>query len=250
MQRKALLIGAPGDNGLPENKLPGVKADLNNLRNFLTSQAGGGWYQSEIDVLVDPARADVDAKLCMLKYYDYSFVFFGGHGRHAFERNKTQLCLRPDVYIEMTDLVRAGAKKHTVIADACRVFHYEITLESMKEAFATRRHDGVINNDSRVIFDQQINRCAPGVVEIYACDLNETANEEAGEGGLYTSSLVRSGVEWGKGSKEPRIMSIVSAHELAQSRVRGRSSQRQNPTVSYPRSSPHFPFAIAPRSSY
>ncbi|MGO3741886.1 caspase family protein [Kerstersia sp.] len=250
MKRKALLIGAPGNNGDKDDKLPGVNADLENLRGFLMSPVGGGWYQSEIDVLVDPTRADVDSKLSELKAHDYSFVFFGGHGRHAVERNRTQLSLRPGVYIEMADLVRAGARKHTVIADACRVFHYEMLRKAADLQAYSEALESIHTDDSRAVFDQHLNGCSPGVVELYACDRNEGANEDDAEGGLYTSSLIGSGRQWGKSGNKIRVMSIVSAHDAAKVRVKNRSSGRQNPSAMYPRTTPHFPFAIAPRGFY
>ena len=85
MIRKALLIGAPGDD------LPGVTKDIANLKDFLLSDAGGAWESREIETLIDPSRILVDSKLSALSLSDYSFVFFAGHGRHHVERNMTQL---------------------------------------------------------------------------------------------------------------------------------------------------------------
>lgn len=237
MIRKALLIGAPGDD------LPGVTKDIANLKDFLLSDAGGAWTNGEVDTVINPTRILVDLKLSTLCLADYSFVFFAGHGRHHIERNMTQLQLQTNVHIEVSDIIRAGASKHSVVVDACRVLHSQMAMDSLTEHM-TKAASQVSISNSRQLFDSHLKKCDPGVVELYACDLKETAGEDSTQGGLYTSSLIGASKDWCARSQNGQVLSIKQAHELGSIKVKRVSNNRQNPAAVYPRSLLHFPFAV------
>jgi hypothetical protein len=237
MIRKALLIGALGKD------LPGVTKDIANFKDFLLSDAGGAWASREIETLIDPSRILVNSKLSTLSLSDYSFVFFAGHGRHHVERNMTQLQLQTNVHIEVSDLIRAGASKHSVVVDACRVLHSQMAMDSLTERMTKAASQFSISN-SRELFDSHLKKCSPGVVELYACDLTETAGEDSALGGLYTSSLIGAGKDWFARSPSGQVLSIKQAHEFGSIKVKRVSNNRQNPVAAYPRSLLHFPFAV------
>ena len=237
MIRKALLIGAPGKD------LPGVTKDIANFKDFLLSDAGGAWESKEIDTLMDPSRISVNSKLSALSDSDYSFVYFAGHGRHEVERNATQLQLQPNIHIEVSEFVRAGASKHSVVVDACRVLYRELVRDGLL-ALMTRADSQFSIKNSRQLFDSRLRNCDPGVVELYSCNLAETAGEDSDQGGFYTSALIGAGKDWSAGSPNGQVLSIKEAHELAGTKVKRRSNNRQNPVAVYPRSLLHFPFAV------
>lgn len=238
MSRAALLIGAPGTD------LPGVTLDIKNLSSFLKLPVGGAWAASEINVLTNPSRAEFDISLSALKRADYSFAFFAGHGRYSVQRHTTELQLQPGVHLDIATL-RAGAPKHTVIADTCRVLHSVVLKKAMEAFTADARYFSESN--ARQIFDRHLAQCPTGLVELNSCSINETAGEDSSDGGLYTSSLLMIARNWAqrtKGSGQ-HVYSIKEAHDEATKLVIHRSAGRQNPKSMYPRSSPYFPFAVA-----
>lgn len=238
MRRAALLIGAPGTD------LPGVNTDIENMSAFLKRSIGGAWRSSEIKVLKNPSRAEVDSSVAALKTVDYSFVFFAGHGRYSVQRNTTELQLQPNIHLEINAL-KIGALKHTVVADTCRVLHGAVLKKAM-EAVALDSSNFSESN-ARQIFDAHLALCPIGLVELYSCNLNETAGESASDGGRYTSSLIAAAGDWKRQVTRTaqHVYSIKNAHDDAAKKVVLLSGGRQNPQSNYPRSSPYFPFAVS-----
>ena len=79
MTRKALIIANPGRIGA-NNYCEGVYKDVQNYKNFLISYQGGNWYDSEIVILKQPNKSQVDNEIKLMENTDYTFVVFTGHG--------------------------------------------------------------------------------------------------------------------------------------------------------------------------
>ncbi len=235
MKRQAVIICATG------NELPGAKADAANMQEFLLSARGGSWAPHEVTILNDPSSSLVDAYINIASRSDYSFVAFGGHGRYNVSQKTTELQIAQNVYIDVNRL-RAGAKRHTLILDTCRVL-YKTTLNERLLAKATMDSINFAENNSRQIFDNHLQNCPPGIVEIYSCNISETAGEEA-SGGYYTSALLGTAEQWGINAPRSRVLTIKEAHDSATLLVQRKTGNRQNPRVGYPRSQPYFPFAV------
>ncbi|HAX19390.1 MAG TPA: hypothetical protein DCY64_03805 [Hydrogenophaga sp.] len=235
MKRQAVIICASG------NELPGAKADAANMQTFLLSARGGSWAPHEVTVLSDPSSSLVDAHIALASLADYSFVAFGGHGRYNVFQKTTELEIAKNVYIDVNKL-RVGAKRHTLIIDTCRVLH-KTTLNERLLAKATMDSIQFSENNSRQIFDSQLQDCPPGIIEIYSCDISETAGEEA-SGGYYTSALLGAAELWGQNAPRSRVLTVKEAHDSATMAVHRKTGNRQNPRVGYPRSQPYFPFAV------
>lgn len=233
MKRSALLICAGDD-------LPGAKQDTENLRAFLLSGRGGLWSPSEISILASPTPTQISVHLASARSADYSFVTFSGHGRYNVNRRVTELELRQGVQIDADDL-KIGSARHTVIFDTCRVLHRTLLNETrvLKAAASAQFSE----TNSRQLFDRHLQGCMPGIVEIYSCDISETAGEES-SGGWYTTALIGAAEQWGANARMSSVLSITEAHDRAAEAVQRKSGSRQNPKSGYPRSQPHFPFAV------
>lgn len=245
--RKALIIGAP------DNKIPGVIVDINNLRDFFKSPIGGLWYDKEITTLISPSTNDIRRQIELLKINDYSLIFFAGHGYHAIERKRTILHINSTETFDSLEL-RVGAAKHSLIMDCCRKSESERRLlkaasESM--SFDSARTQQPDPAQCRHYFDKAIGDCENGLVVMNSCSIDETAGESSSDGGYYTSSLIDSANEWAKNklrtidlTKKYATSSTQECHNLATAQVKSLSGGRQNPTFESPRSEKKFPFAV------
>lgn len=247
MKRKALLIGSPGKPGA-KDFLDGVEVDLTNYSDFLTSSLGGAWEKSELQVLHSPSVATLDSALTTLKSADYSFVLFGGHGYYDSDKKETIIELQPGTSVSANKL-KTGAPAHAVILDCCRMSYTRLrkALDYVVESHA----EGVplTRSECRKYFDQQIVRAGPGLVSLYACDIDQKAGEDPKEGGLYSSTVLKVTSDWHRKSKvdtskEVSILTIVVAHDMSASIVKSESGDRQSPQILKPRSDPYFPFAV------
>jgi len=235
MTRKALIIGGP------DAQIPGVYADMKNYREFFKSSAGGAWYEHEITTLENPSTSAVRECIRTLQTADYSVVIFAGHGYYSTTRRCTMIQLKSNIEMEEHEL-KVGARKHTLIIDACRVVVDDRILKKAMESVAILSARASTSS-SRQMFDSAIDRCAPGLATMYSCALNETAGDIKDVGGRYSSSLLQVGSDWANASGVG-VLSISDAQERAIPMVQKQSGGRQNPTHDFPRTVPRFPFAV------
>lgn len=245
--RKALIIGSP------DEKIPGVNADIKNIKNYFKSPIGGLWYDHEITTLVSPLASKIRQEIELLKANDYSLIFFAGHGYHSIQKNRTILNINSHETLDSLEM-RAGAKKHTLILDCCRKPQDERRLAKAKmEAmvFDSARSQKLDPSACRQYFDKAISDCEAGIVVMNACSIDETAGESDTEGGYYTSSLIESAENWAGNrlasidlQKNYATHSTQECHNVAAGKVKLLSGGRQNPTFESPRSEKKFPFSV------
>lgn len=247
VSRKALIIGSPDET------IPGVNVDVENLKNYLKSAIGGFWYEHEITVLESPLRSVVKNEISTLRFKDYSFVLFAGHGYHSVERKRTMLHINKLEEMDSLDL-RIGASKHSLILDCCRKPQSERRIaKAYMESYSMDSSLGQKPNpiECRKYFDGAISACEDGLVVMNACAINETAGEDELNGGYYTSSLIDAASEWVKGTlsqidlnTQYATFSTKDCHEAAAVQVNQLSGGRQNPNFESPRTERKFPFAV------
>lgn len=245
--RKALIIGSP------DEKIPGVNVDIDSLKKFFKSPVGGVWYDSEITTLLSPSASEIRKQIELLKFKDYSLIFFAGHGYHSIERKRTILHINSYETFDSLEL-RTGAQKHTLMLDCCRKPESERHL--LKAATESMTYDSVRRSapnpeECRLYFDKAISDCDTGLVVMNSCSIDETAGESASEGGYYTSSLIDSANNWARMklakidlSKNFATHSTQNCHNEAAGQVKLLSGGRQTPTFESPRSEKKFPFAV------
>lgn len=247
ISRKALIIGAP------DEKIPGVNLDIKNLSAFFKSPIGGSWYDKEITTLVSPSANDIRKQVELLRGYDYSLIFFAGHGYHSIERKRTILHINSKEILDSLEL-RTGAAKHSLIMDCCRKPESERRLlkaimDSM--CFTEAKTQQPNPTECRKYFNKAIGDCDNGLVVMNSCSIDETAGDSSSEGGYYTSSLIDSANDWARKNlqtidltKDYSTLSTQQCHNWAAEQVKSLSGGRQNPTFESPRTEKKFPFAI------
>lgn len=248
MKRKALIIGTPGD-GVYNKKLPGVEVDLANYRRYLMSPLGGAWTDIEIVVMNSPTSQQIQEKLKTLREVDYAFVSFSGHGGYNTSTRSTHLELGPNDLFD-SRLMKIGAPKQTVVLDCCRERYTPGIFESLiVRASLESLSKGLDSKKCRAAFDNHIERCLPASIILNACNIDESAGDEAKQGGLYSASIIEAAEDFAKeiGHVPPGkniILDVPDAHDRAAHKVRTKSDSRQNPTIDQPRVSTYFPFAV------
>ena len=247
MERRALLIGCPGQKGT-SGYLHGVLRDLENYGRFLRSPLGGAWYSSEITTLEDPPASTVLAAIRLLETADYSFALFSGHGYVTEDGRSTMVCLRSDEEMDSIRL-RSGAKRHTLLIDCCRVVERSVRKLAEDTLARIDAASRLSTSQCRHYFEKEILACSTGLIVLHSCKLNETSGDDSARGGYYAHSLIDAAEAWLEGdktdlSKEYARLWLPRAHDMASEAVQRLTANRQNPEIEKPRSEPHFPFAI------
>ena len=247
VSRRVLIIANPGAVG-DENYCEGVNKDVSTYKAFLQSKVGGAWKPEEITVLKCPALAEFRSGLHSLQSADYSLIVFTGHGEYSPLEDTTILELRPGIDVNSKELLD-GATKRTIVLDCCRGVHVSLALdETMMKALA--KADSVEDKtESREYYDKAISECPESVVTLFGCSIRELAGDDDQRGGVYSYNLIGCAETWAREndvdtSESYSILSVVSAHELAKSKVIQRRGTKQNPTIEKPRSGPYFPFGV------
>lgn len=245
--RKALIIGSP------DEKIPGVNIDTQNLFAYLKSPIGGYWYSDEIVNLTSPSLSVVRREIESLKSKDYSMVFFAGHGYYSMQKERTIIHLNSKEKMDSLEL-RTGAPKHTLILDCCRERHddrqlLKVAMESLSLDSAIRQRPNA--DQCRIYFNQAIAQCGTGIIVMNSCSVDETAGESEKKGGYYTSSLISSAKKLADRAletidlkKEYLTLSAQECHNASSAQVKDLSAGRQNPLFESPRSDKKFPFAV------
>ncbi len=224
MKRTALLIGN-------SNGLAGVKIDINNFNNFLKSDIGGKWYDSEITVEMNPTRRSLLAKIEQLKTEnnDFAIVVFSGHG--AYTKNTILELNRNEEIISEIDL-KYISKRQISIFDCCR----NVVQEPLKnkallsDSFNRSERNDYIRNK----YDARIMQSIEQQISLYACSIGESALDTE-NGGLYSSLLLK--------SVSPDYDSLYKlvgeAHEQASEKTKNAAwvmeLHRQNPSATIPK---------------
>jgi hypothetical protein len=115
--RKALIIAASDVNP----RLPGVEEDVKNIKNYLLSASGGAWENSEIEILLNRRKIDIEKSLKLCRGIDYVMVTCSGHGEHHIGNNldSTAMYLTDNETMYINE-INPENRRHFVIADVCR----------------------------------------------------------------------------------------------------------------------------------
>ena len=243
MKRKMLIIANPGERDA-ENYCEGVNQDVTRYHRFFTSIQGGAGKPDEIKTLIRPKPREVDLALSELKSAEYSMVIFCGHG-YSRKNGTTMVELYKDCDYDSNNF-KQGAERHTVILDCCRAV-YEPVTESVLNHYefrASADHSPALQH-ARAVFDDAVQQCPCGLAVLYACSLNETAEDNEETGGVYSHALRSAALRLSETLPASKTASIVRVHNDAAQAVRRETGDHQNPTITKPRSEPYFPFCVS-----
>jgi hypothetical protein len=256
MKRKAILIESSNVNGY--NDLPGARVDLANWVNFLKSNLGGAWEDSEIIALSKPSPTKVEMEL-RVDSDSYCFVAFSGHGSDGSIlldescaggfpiASLTPKCLRGTLIVDSCRGVE-WAEFFNAQAAANEVLNRSVAYDALKgratmfassaeisEHLLLKSSGKIVTH--RQIWEEALKKCPNGVVEMLACAKGQAAEEDASAGGYYTSLLLQSADLW-KQTTTATVHTTKDAHDYAAANL----PQQQTPAY---RPSPlAFPFAV------
>ena len=259
MKRKAILIEASNVTGL--NDLPGARVDVANWKNFLTSDLGGAWEDSEIITLKKPDSSTVTQYL-NVDADCYCFVAFSGHGSDG-------SVVLNDYWVNSgypIASLKPKGNKGTLIIDSCRGQAEAMRYSFIKAAFANEAghavalnaHRGrsvqfasakelserlLLNRAGMVIkprqkWEEAVKNSSVGTVEMLACSRGQAAGEDPQAGGYYTSLLMQSADLWQISGTTATIYSTKEAHDYAASKLPSQQTPEYKPL------SLAFPFAV------
>lgn len=248
MRRYALLIEASKAKG--QKEIPGCVRDVERLSRWLRNTAGGAWEASEIKVLNNPSRSDINFAKLPLNLADFGFVAFSGHGwiKESISGHRTQkIVLGSGEDMDFNELKPTGPKS-IMSCDACREVErpvrYQMSTKSaaILERFMERRSRA----DYRAAYERAIDAALPGVFTMYSCSPDQYAGEDPLNGGLFTDVLLSVGERWYESAGQG-VLPIDQAFETARAAVSraASSSSPQDPTGGPSnRSGNSFPFGV------
>ncbi len=189
MTRKAIIIGAPGNN------LNGVKFDVENYTTFLMSPSGGAWARYEIMDMINPTKKDLLKRIADIEDIDYVLVIFSGHGAWEKGTDRQIIKINDTQKMYLDDLI-TSAPKQLFIVDACR---------SLVEGLSGFDNGGVFMNfpsnlsikDARQAFDNHLRKCKDGVMICTSCEIKKTS-ADGDDGSFFSNSLLKRAKEWTK----------------------------------------------------
>lgn len=231
VKRIAILIGNDKWGG---DLLPGVRHDLEAMKIFLQSPAGGAWHPSQIfDINTQISKQSFVS--CLYKAieegYDYFFIYFGGHGELS--RMNVPLFILPGGDSIELDEIRAilSTKPVLMISDSCQgIPEYEDggVLNESQRLFST---GSVIENfRAQRAFDNELCKLPPMLTYASAVSFGQFAND-TDAGGLYTQSLLGACADIIKSNSETGVYGICYPHTIAAQQVISRSNGEQRPSI-------------------
>lgn len=258
MSRFAIIIESSNVKG--EEDLPGARDDADHWVEYLKSNLGGSWSDSEIQRLPKPSSKTLDIWLDTFKDR-YCFVAFSGHGRHSTKENETYVCLNESDRDYPISRMKPRGSKGTLIVDACRgtedgqrsvIKEATAMNEVLDIANALRNREQLVKLSASVPVTQAYqwrnylrDNTLNGIVTMYSCNVGEAAGEyevgDARKGGYYSSTLIAVAEQWSRKSYSSGIYTTKEAHDNTVIYFK-KAFPQQNPQ--YEPSYLKFPFAV------
>ena len=104
--------------------------------------------------------------------------------------------MRDNEEIDFEEL-HAGAKKHSVLLDCCRVVAKAmLTEDALAKIDAITAAKSLSATACRRYYEKAISDCPSGLIVAHSCDVDETASDDATRGGYYLYSLIDVADDW------------------------------------------------------
>jgi hypothetical protein len=232
ISRKAILIGCPGSKN---NFLEGVTEDLKNVCQFLKSDKGGAWYETEINTIYNPTLDELCSNVHS-EIVDYLFVYFSGHG-YTNNQNERMLCLR-NYHISDKFLLN-GSPRQLILIDACRNY-FTPGISGIPDYGEQWEHfDGVsLYHD---LFDEYILNSPSGSLIIHATQKG-MVSYDSHNGGYFTQAVLNIATRIKtKNNSIPVHITKILPHVLT---VLRRHQNNQVPSITYRTGNLTIPFAL------
>ena len=263
-KRRALIfgnMGVKGDEG--SEYIEGVNIDLNNFNNYIRSDIGGAWMESEI-ISFRPNEINKTQLLDFIRaqgHVDYWLIFFSGHGSSD-QNGDDFLEVKPEALDDdwlcyISEIVEAvGTTRMTLITDACRSYYpiNESAENSKIRYFSDGGHiPSLTRFRHREIYNNALKELpSPSYYIAQSCTSLESSNDSGEYGGEYISALIEKAEGLAKVARvrkvmkrdtTPAVISLSSAHDAAVPVVVQKTFNAQHPTFRGPKSK-RPPFAV------
>lgn len=238
MIRRALIIYC---DDTESGYLSGPSADNTNLRTYLTSYAGGNWFNEEIKSLNNPTSQEVSDAISSLGIADYTFVVFSGHGWINTDEDNTQYLEVADDDIPINNLITASDRQ-TIIIDSCRGFISPLN-ESFNKALTGSVRTYSATASTRTLFNLLVLKAEEGISVMYAASENQSAVDSP-KGGAYINSLITVCRNWVITDKISNGLTIKKAHDLAIPFMKKNFITNQKPVMEEEKRLRYFPLAV------
>jgi hypothetical protein len=243
MKRKAVLIESSDVKNHTE--LPGARMDIENWKEFLRSDLGGAWNDSEIVSLHKPFSSDVEGAL-KVDSDSYCFVAFSGHGGDGF------VVLNDYLGEFAISSLKPKTQQGTVIIDSCRGVTQNYTIRAkmaianeivnrslasarLSEGQRNRLENFTIVTTHRQSWEGAFSRASAGIVEMLACSKGQAAAEDPSAGGYYTTLLLQSAEVWEQEKTSSGIQTTKDAHDYAAAKLPPQQTPEYRPSgLAYP----------------
>lgn len=254
MTKVAILIPSPG---AVDNVAKGTSEDCDKWVEFLCSDTGGAWNDSEIVRLTaNPSSTNVCTAIATAASYDYAIVAFSGHGKIEKEDGEwiTKVLLNDnpnDTKRWLPDYeLRPRSPRGLVSIDSCRwdptgQYRMKAANESVVNLSFSQYYEK--REAHRKLFEDDLSKCERGTIMMYGCDFGEVAEDvhtRGGDpGGLFTFSLLKAAIAWHDAPSNSGVYKVNKAFTEAFARVKV-LRPLQNPQFEPGRRLGHFPLAV------
>ncbi len=244
MNRIALLIETAAAD--PTDPVRGAVEDVDNLKAWLMSNAGGAWEDDgkEIITLHNPTCDLTRQWLAHAAKHKYAFVTFAGHGGQERDTDHDESTLLFQDGMLTAGELNCGADRCTVLIDSCRWHGEEVFSESIRKAMGVVKYARDRSREQhRNMFDAALGQTEKGVIYMFACEAGEFANGASRTGGYYTRYLIEGCRAWYASSADAGAIDTRAVHEWAAGMVNAKAAQ-QHPQYYPGRRRGHYPLAV------
>ena len=215
--------------------LPGVAHDIDAIKSFLLSPAGGAWIPESIFDIVKPIGRNTFLQLlekAVEEGYEYFFIYFGGHG----ELSKAfipSFVLPGGEEVDLNSIKSVlSSKPALMISDSCQgipEYGQGGTLNESQRMFSS----GKVTENFRAarLFDRELRKLPPMFTYASAVSAGQFAGD-TDAGGLYTQNLLQACNRIRKEEDKNQVVGICYPHMLASEAVLRQSGGKQKPGIS------------------
>ncbi|MDI7211850.1 caspase [Leptospira santarosai] len=238
LKRKALLLG----NSIVPPSLAGVKKDIVKYKDFLSSNNGGAWENSEILISLNEDFNTILQKVREISFADFSFVLIAGHGEHRITNNNQRG--ETHLWISNSDAIPVSycyptTTKSLIIIDVCReVVRVNKVVLDYSESFPFSKSMGISREEYRKRYENSIISNPEGRITLFSCDLNQAAGDN-GDGGVFSNNLLYSV----SNDRQGNVISVDKAFDFAKEKTL-KENFPQSPTIDAGRRKHFYPFGL------
>mgnify|MGYP002784891773 CR=1 FL=1 len=231
MKRRALLIDA--GRAAPDDIIDGCRVDVEQMKAWLMSKAGGAWDEDEICWLHNQPLAKIEQGKRWADAAEFAFVAFSGHGHINEVDGKRHQAVIVDGCQEIDFAkLKPSTAKSIVICDACRKVHVKAPIRLSIMESVQKYARAAAKRFSREDYKREYLRLlteGDGRYTMYSCSAGQFSGEDEENGGRFTSSLMSCASIWYTDIAGPREDLRIGQVFARAAPIVSEKSRAQNP---------------------